>query len=69
MQSDSCWQERVPEGAGPGPETPQVCVCVCGRACVFVYVCGTYFFRSRIFFYPITRLQGTFSYGAQKEIE
>ena len=23
MQSDSCWQERVPESAGPGPETPQ----------------------------------------------
>ena len=23
MQSDSCWQERVPEPAGLGPETPQ----------------------------------------------
>ena len=23
MQSDSCWQKKVPELAGPGPETPQ----------------------------------------------
>ena len=52
MQSDSCWQERVPEGAGPGPETPQVCVCVGVRVCLCMCMVHTSL-EAEYFFIPL----------------